>query len=86
MSSMSDHIAIAIIFVCAQSGHRSWYKLHIPSCIFVRFVKISSMRFAVESSVCSWPLPSMKFWTFLDASLVVVDCSELMLGIVCLLD
>ena len=51
MSIMSDRIAVAAFFVCAQSGHGSWYRLHIPSCILVRSVKTSSMRSTVEFSV-----------------------------------
>ena len=50
----------------------------------IRSVKISCMRSTVESSVCFWSFPRIRFWTSLAVSLVVVDCLELMLGLVCL--
>ena len=82
MSSMRDCIAVAAFFVCMQSGHGSWYKLHIPSCILIRSVKIFCLRSTVEFSVCFWSSPRIRFWSSLTVSLVVVDCLELMLGLV----
>ena len=50
----------------------------------IRSVKISCMRSTVESSVCFWSFPRIRFWTSLAVSIVVVGCSELVLGLVCL--
>ena len=79
MSNMRDHIAVAAFFVCVQSRHGSWYRLHIPSCILVRSVKISSIRSTVEFSVCFWTFPRIRSWTSLTVSQVAMEYMVFML-------
>ena len=54
MRSMKDRIAAAAFLVCAQSGHGLWNRLHVPPWIFVRSLKISSMRSTVEVELCAY--------------------------------
>ena len=78
-----SYCSCSLLCLCAE-WDGLWYRLHIPSCILVRSVKISSMCSTVEFSVCFWPFPRIRFWTSLAVSLAVVDCVEFMLGLVCM--
>ena len=81
---MKDCIAAAAFLVWAQSGHGSWYRLHVPSWIFVRSLKISSMRSTVEVVVYLCILPRIRSWTSLAVLQGAMDGGVFLSGFVCL--
>ena len=82
MTRMKDCIATAAFCVCEQSGHVSWYRLHIPSFILVRSLKISSILFTVKVFVSLWNFPRIRSWTSFAVSRAAVECMVFILGLV----